>query len=227
MKTPESHLIFFGDQEKQSLSLDARRQKLGAWVRTYLSGQGRKILDIGCWNGDFLRMLPPNWDKWGVDFQRHPDLPEEVHFLEADIEESFPPELSNFDCIFAGEIIEHVHATQLFLERCRHVLKPGGLLILTTPNLSCWLNLWRWWSLGQPYCVNSDTGQDGHVRYLAPLTLRSSLAEAGFQILEMGSAGGVEFFKAFPHLSRRVFRLFPMRGKNLMVVARKPKEPQP
>jgi 2-polyprenyl-3-methyl-5-hydroxy-6-metoxy-1,4-benzoquinol methylase len=195
MENNESHQIFFGDREKGSLSLDARRQKLLRWIDRYVSSSEGKVLDIGCWNGDFLRMLPSGWEKWGIDFERHPSLGPEVHFQTANVEEGLPVEAGCFDLVFAGEIIEHVRATQVFLQRCFETLKPGGILILTTPNLSCCLNLWRWFSLGQPFCVDSDTGQNGHVRYLAPLTLRNSLAKTGFHVLEMASAGGIEFLK--------------------------------
>jgi 2-polyprenyl-3-methyl-5-hydroxy-6-metoxy-1,4-benzoquinol methylase len=198
MELSESHKIFFSDQGKSSLSLEARRQKLREWIDQYVPSPGGKVLDIGCWNGDFLLMLPAAWEKWGIDFERHPDLPEGVHFQVANVEERLPVDADCFDLVFAGEIIEHVRATQVFLQRCHETLKPGGILMLTTPILSCWLNLWRWFRLGQPWCVNSDTGQDGHVRYLAPVTLRSSLEKAGFHVLEMASAGGLDFLKGIP-----------------------------
>lgn len=39
-----------------------------------------------------------------------------------------------FDYVFAGEIIEHLYDTDFFLEEIKRVLKPNGILIITTPN---------------------------------------------------------------------------------------------
>ncbi|PPK65580.1 class I SAM-dependent methyltransferase [Actinokineospora auranticolor] len=38
--------------------------------------------------------------------------------------------------IFAGEIIEHVYDPALLLGECHRVLRPGGVLVVTTPNLA-------------------------------------------------------------------------------------------
>jgi SAM-dependent methyltransferase len=222
MRNSESYEIFFGSKNPEGVNLDSRLEKLQDWINRYASDLEKRVLDLGCWDGAFLRMLPPSWEKWGIDLNRHPKLPPEVHFMPANLEDGFPVLPGTFDLVFAGEIIEHLIATQAFLERCYQILKPDGLFILTTPNLGCWLNLWRWFNLGQPFCVNSDAGQDGHVKYLAATTLQDSLERAGFQPLEMTSAGGLEFLKSLPWLYYPIFKIFKMRGKWLLSLSSKP-----
>lgn len=45
-----------------------------------------------------------------------------------------PLESQSVDLFFTGECIEHVENTDAFLDEIYRVLKPGGVLILTTPN---------------------------------------------------------------------------------------------
>jgi len=46
-----------------------------------------------------------------------------------------------FDCIVAGELIEHLSNPGLFLDRCKSHLNENGKLILTTPNAWCISNI--------------------------------------------------------------------------------------
>jgi SAM-dependent methyltransferase len=53
-----------------------------------------------------------------------------------DVGGTLPFRSGSLDGILAGEIIEHVYDSALLLRECRRVLRPGGLLVLTTPNLA-------------------------------------------------------------------------------------------
>lgn len=44
----------------------------------------------------------------------------------------------SFDIAVASEIIEHIDETDDLIINIRKVLKPNGVLYLTTPNLACW-----------------------------------------------------------------------------------------
>jgi len=50
---------------------------------------------------------------------------------------------NTYDLLIAGEIIEHLVDTDRFAEEARRILKPGGHLILSTPNLASWYNRFR------------------------------------------------------------------------------------
>lgn len=55
-------------------------------------------------------------------------------FIEGDVTgPSLPDKLGQFDCILSFETIEHVHEEKQFLANIYRLLKPGGILILSTP----------------------------------------------------------------------------------------------
>lgn len=50
---------------------------------------------------------------------------------------------NTYDLLIAGEIIEHLVETDHFAEEVHRLLKPGGYLILSTPNLASWYSRLR------------------------------------------------------------------------------------
>lgn len=46
----------------------------------------------------------------------------------------------SFDLIFLNDVLEHVVNTDMLMREIKRILRPDGILILTTPNLSAWFN---------------------------------------------------------------------------------------
>lgn len=57
-------------------------------------------------------------------------------FVEADLNATLPWAAETFDAVISTEGIEHLENAFLFLREVTRVLKPGGTLILTTPNIT-------------------------------------------------------------------------------------------
>ncbi len=98
-----------------------------------------RICDLGCGAGWFTNMLNAFGPTVGVDLsdvtraqQRYP----ECQFVSANILEwECPPE--SFDVVVSVEVIEHLDTRPLqekYLALVHRILKPGGYLMLTTPN---------------------------------------------------------------------------------------------
>jgi 2-polyprenyl-3-methyl-5-hydroxy-6-metoxy-1,4-benzoquinol methylase len=94
------------------------------------------LLDIGCGIGrfrEFTKDLASGYT--GVDVVRHPRLPPDVTFLRADLDrEPVPVPGNSADIVVAIETIEHLENPRTFCRELARVLRPGGWLVVTTPN---------------------------------------------------------------------------------------------
>lgn len=95
---------------------------------------GRRILDIGCFNGAFLEWLGPEWDRYGIE-------PSEaaaavagergVKILGPLIHEMIPP-TAPLDAVLAIDVMEHIPEPLGFFQRVRQLLAPAGVFIILT-----------------------------------------------------------------------------------------------
>lgn len=215
----ENRLLYSAADRAPDFDSD-RATLLGKWLQN-LSPVSRS-LDIGCSSGGFSALLPEKVEKWGLDFERHSDLPENFNFQACDISQLWSVPQNYFDVVLAGEVIEHILDTDLFLNRCFDALRHGGHLLLTTPNLSSLANLRYWLQTEQFMWVDSAANQLGHVRYLAPKRMEIALENSGFDNIKMRTVSGLESLQFLPLLHRLIQQVFPLRGNRLCVIARKP-----
>lgn len=100
-------------------------------------GKRKKILEIGCYDGYLLYLLSKEGhDVTGCDPSRGADIGRE--FGIRIIKEYYKPELfgrEQFDVVIFRNLIEHLPATLEFVGSIAKVVKPGGLMVIQTPNL--------------------------------------------------------------------------------------------
>ena len=95
------------------------------------------MLDIGCGDGSTLDALSQlGWQVEGVDFDPaavdgagRRGLRVQLGTLEA---QHYPD--GAFDAVTANHLIEHVRKPGAFLRECHRILRPGGTLVILTPN---------------------------------------------------------------------------------------------
>jgi len=85
----------------------------------------------------------------------------------------------SFDLVYASEMIEHCADSRAVLSEISRLLKPGGMLVLSTPNSAFW-----------PYRILALLGQTpseyqhpGHVRFFSKRSLLNTIESAGFEIV--------------------------------------------
>jgi 2-polyprenyl-3-methyl-5-hydroxy-6-metoxy-1,4-benzoquinol methylase len=139
-----------------------------------------RLLDVGCGNGRFLTsMATLGWSVMGVDFdpgavaaaKTDSNLDVHVGGIESVAEEA------EFDVITASHVIEHVRDPVRFLSECRRRVKPGGLVIIRTPNAQSLGIRWygaNWRGLEPPrhLCIFSMSALKGAARKAGLVTDR-------------------------------------------------------
>jgi 2-polyprenyl-3-methyl-5-hydroxy-6-metoxy-1,4-benzoquinol methylase len=182
----------------------------------------KRLLDLGCNDGFFLSLVE-GAEKHGVDLERLPGAGKGFSFQQHDLTRGIPHADASFDVVHTSEVIEHLPDTEAYLKECRRVLAPGGTLVLSTPNLHYWRNLVEWLLGNQFYFIDYRAGQEGHVRYFCPKTLRELAADAGFEDIRIETVGDWDGRNPVLGLIGKVFQLFGS-SKNIILVmtARRP-----
>jgi len=113
-----------------------------------------KILDVGCGSGEILYILKTCGFKNLVGVDIIDQNLKGIKYFKIDINN--PEELKKslkekFDVVLLIEVIEHVWKPYELLETCYSLLKKGGFLIISTPNLSSYMNLYSMLVYGESY----------------------------------------------------------------------------
>jgi SAM-dependent methyltransferase len=143
-------------------------------------GQGKRLLDIGCGNGEFLFLAKSaGWSVVGVD--PDPNAVAVARSRGLDVRKGGIEVLGRqrdlFDGITLSHVIEHAHDPMALLRACHCLLKPGGWIWVETPNLD---------SLGHQRYARHWRGLEPP-RHLVVFTRNSLcrlLAEAGFKHIQ-------------------------------------------
>jgi 2-polyprenyl-3-methyl-5-hydroxy-6-metoxy-1,4-benzoquinol methylase len=138
-----------------ALFLSGRRQRRFDRYAGHLRypGPGARLLDIGCGNGSFLlQMRSLGWKVFGVE--PDPESAKQARAAGLNVQVGLLPQTSlpegHFDAAILSHVIEHLHDPVQTLQRCCKLLKPGGTLVIYTPNYeargralfgSCWRGL--------------------------------------------------------------------------------------
>lgn len=154
-------------------------------------GPRTKVLDIGCQSGSFcgeLRRL--GHEPCGIEIasesvneaqRMQPGIP----FVVGNCEKKIPLPDESFDAVWAGEVIEHIGHTDVFVNEINRVLKVGGYFILSTPMHNRLKNL----------CVvlfkfeRHFNPEFPHYRFYSKKSLSNVLEKRGFQIVDVGYIG--------------------------------------
>jgi 2-polyprenyl-3-methyl-5-hydroxy-6-metoxy-1,4-benzoquinol methylase len=154
-----------------------------------LADRPRDVLDVGCSSGYLAHPLVDRGARViGLELDPHAaaearTVCEEV--LVGDVESmELPFAHASFDVVLCGDVVEHLRDPGAALARFRPLLRPGGRLVLTTPNVANWamrLSLlagrWRYTDRG----ILDRT----HTHLFTRKTLEETVVGAGYHVLTL------------------------------------------
>jgi len=192
-----------------------------------LNLQGENILDVGCYDGTLLSQIKNRNNnffgieasEWAAQKAREEEIDVQNIFFDG---KSKLPYLDNFfDLVVAGEIIEHVFDTDYFLEEIRRVMKPGGKLLISTPNIaSLGRRLMLFFGLNPIIEISPhDADSSGHIRYFTFAMLRTLIEKHKFEIVSE-KTDYVNFSKNGKVKSVWLSKMLPKLGSSIIFLAK-------
>jgi SAM-dependent methyltransferase len=164
--------------------------------------QHGRFLDLGCYDGEktvrIARRIQAEktigMDLAILPLRKAKEQGVEAVLVDFNQKASLPVPDSSFDCIYAGEVIEHIFSPDALLAEIHRLLKPNGYAVITTPNLASWRNrlvlLLGWqpfgtevstmFRVGNP--LDSNGSPVGHIRVFTPRALRQLSESYGLSV---------------------------------------------
>lgn len=181
------------------------------------------LVDVGCGIGRFLEFASDlTADYIGVDVVRHPGLSQDAEFHRADLDhESIPVPTASADIVAALETIEHLESPRAFCRELARILKPGGWLVVSTPNQLSLLSLLSLIVRGR-FVAFQDADYPVHRTALLPIDLVRIAGECGLSEIALGFSCSGRIPLTAAHYPRTLSEMFPQAlSDNVVLVARR------
>ncbi len=185
--------------------------------------QGGVLVDIGCGGGQLWRHIGVRFTRYiGVDGVLYEDLPQEIEFHCHDLDSERVPLPNNTgDVVVAVETIEHLENPRAFFRELERLTRPGGWLIVTTPNQLSFLSLFTL-IFKKRFNAFQDVHYPAHLTALLEVDLRRMATECRLQDVAIEYSHQGRLALTPRHYPRFLSKLFPRWcSDNLLLIGRK------
>jgi len=153
----------------------------------------RRVLDLGCGDGwQVGRLVRAGFEVIGSDLsavrvrRAREHVPGARGFFVSDLRRPSLPEASQ-DCIYLGQVLEHLPDPVAVLRSLRASLRPGGYLIFDTPCRDNLVDdLLRWFGFHRRYPAVLEWGlqlDPGHIHFFTLRDLQEMLGVSGYELV--------------------------------------------
>lgn len=169
--------------------------QVAAKVREHLP-EGGRVLDLGCGEGALsARLRDLGYIVTAADIDVESFKADGVSFTQVDFDDdaalsSFVTEHEGaFDAVLGIEVIEHVQDQWRYARQLIRMARPGGLVVVTTPNTASWLSRFRFLISGQFHSFDDHGLSYGHISPISPWELELVLTRSGLLSVTVEPAG--------------------------------------
>jgi SAM-dependent methyltransferase len=210
---------------------DMARRKV--WARrlqalNQVAGRPGHLLDVGCGEAAFLRMAQQaGWQVAGTELseaaaRQAPEL--ELH--RGEVWEAGLP-MGTYDAVTSWHVIEHASDPKRMVTELFRVLRPGGWLVLATPNLHDYVfRLGYFAGRGRWPTLYEDDERELHLFHFSAGTLSKLVQSVGFTDVQVGFDRGAAAVSSKQMVNQVAYGWYRLTGLNwgigLELVARKP-----
>ena len=192
--------------------------------RAKAGGRFGVLVDVGCGSGQLWSVVRNKFAHYiGVDAVRYQDFPEAAEFCLADLDAgktSLPDECA--DVVASVETIEHLENPRAFMRELVRLTKPGGSVVVTTPNQLSLLSLLTL-VIKKRFSAFQDVHYPAHLTALLEVDLKRIAAEGGLIDAHIRYSLQGRLILTPWHYPRFLTRIFPsVLSDNLMLIGTKP-----
>ena len=222
MTSPDRHSIGLVNNPVNPLRYDGHNSadpfECTGILRSFLPGRAR-VLDVGCGTGSLTNIV--NEGKGNEVYGIEPDETRAQVAKSRGIEvfcgiltEDYLRRQGPFDVVILADILEHLAEPAALLRLVARGLNPGGMVLISVPNVAHWSVRWR---LMRGRFNYTETGimDATHLRWFTLSTIRELLDRQGYEILAYSPAAGTWL----PEYSRIPWKVLPPRIRRRVVCA--------
>jgi len=182
LKKKQDALVFSEGKYGQGRErLQAFKMAMLEWVP---KTGGLSLLDLGCGSGEMsARLAELGHRVIGIDISEnalHKYNQRGYAGIKGDLEGAIPFVPQKFDLLWCSEVIEHLIHPEKFLAECLRLLKPGGQLLLSTPNSGHYVyRTLRY--CGIPW---EKIQHSGHRNFFTYTSIMEMIQDQGFKVLD-------------------------------------------
>jgi len=185
---------------------------------------GGRLVDVGCGGGALWRAMSGRFDHYcGLDAIRYEALPPDAEFRQIDLDApAWPVADGEADVVTAVETIEHLENPWAFVRSLVRIVKPGGWVVVTTPNQLNLLSLLTLFTKRR-FSAFQDAHYPAHRTALLESDLERTASAAGLERIAIAYTCRGRVPLVAMHYPFTLARIFPRAlSDNLMVIGRRP-----